>query len=56
MQTLSKIPDSTFNLSNESQSQLIPKGLTNTIDTATNHVKNSVKDMGNLSQFPTEQI
>lgn len=54
-QTLSKILDSTTNISNEVETQSIPDRLKNNIETATNHVKNLVKDIGDLSQLPTEQ-
>lgn len=55
MQTLSKILDSIFHISNKSETQSVPKGLKIMTDTATNHVKNHVQDTGDLSLLPPDQ-
>lgn len=53
--TLSKILNSTFHISNKSETLSAPKRLKNTIDTGTNNIKNLVQEIGDLSQLSTDQ-
>ena len=54
-QTVSKILDSRFNISNQPETQSVPEEFKQILDTATNDAKNSVKYLGNLSKLQIKQ-
>lgn len=54
-QTVSKILDSRFNISNQPETQSVPEEFKQILDTATNDAKNPVKYLGNLSKLQIKQ-